>query len=95
MVHVAYSTLDSYVAVLVESVKQARRTEDSSRYRDHLAQAAVLYHLLRCEDIDGVRQLVLGERHSYGRAFLHGAEGPATEAAFSSFCRFADLISTL
>jgi len=84
----ALSALDTYIATLTTSSERTRRAEDRSHYRDHLANAALLFHLLHCGDIVGVRKLVSTEQRSYGKDYLSGDEGAAAEAAFAAFAAF-------
>jgi len=86
------TALDAYISVLYDASSRTRRAEDRNRYRGHLANAAILFHLLRRGDISGAKERVLAERRTFGTDFLDGAEGAATESAFVTF---ADLIAGL
>jgi hypothetical protein len=84
----AFSALDTYIATLAESARLTAQAENRSRYRDHLACAAVVFHLLHVHDVAGAKKLVMEERRSYGWDFLTGQEGAAAETAFSTFAEF-------
>lgn len=58
----ALSALDAYIAVLSDSADRTRQAEDRSRYRDHLANAARLFHLLHSGDMAAFKQLIAFER---------------------------------
>jgi len=84
----ALSALDAYIAVLSASADHTRQAEDRSRYRDHLANAARLFHLLHCGEMKALKDLVSVEQRSYGTGFLSGDEGAGAEAAFKAFADF-------
>jgi hypothetical protein len=81
----ALSALDSYIAQLADSARRTRQAENRSRYRDHLAEAAVFFHLLYNDDLAGTKELVGQEQRSYGTGSLVGPEGAAAESAFAAF----------
>jgi hypothetical protein len=83
------AALDTYIGVLAESAERTRQAEDRSRYRDHLANAAILFHLLHTGDLIAFKKLVVAEQRSYGNAFLSGDDGAAAESAFTAFAHFA------
>lgn len=77
--------LSRYVAVLMKSADETRRSEDRQKYTAHLASAAVIFHHLRSEDWTAVQRTVAAEKRSFGWDFLDGAAGSAAEHAFSAF----------
>jgi hypothetical protein len=84
----AIAALDIYIGVLAESAERTRQAEDRSRYRGHLASAAVMLHLVRKGDWVGFKKLVADEQRCYGNAFLSGEDGAAAETAFATFADF-------
>jgi hypothetical protein len=87
----ALSALDTYIAVLSASSDCTHQAEDRGRYRDHLANAAKLFHLLYRGDMIAFKELISVEQRSYGWGFLSGDEGAAAEAAFAAFA--ADVVA--
>jgi hypothetical protein len=84
----AVTALDTYIAVLSASAERTSQAEDRNRYRDHLANAAILFHLLHTGDLIAFKKLVVAEQRSYGNSFLSGDDGAAAEVAFTAFANF-------
>ncbi len=83
----ALQALDSYVEALSSAAERTQQTEDRPRYRDHLAAAAVLFHLLYQNKLAEAKKVIAQEERSYGWSFLVGAEGAVAESAFAAFAR--------
>lgn len=83
----ALQALDSYVEALSSAAQRTQQTEDRHRYRDHLAAAAVLFHLLYRDKMAEAKEVIAQEERSYGWSFLVGAEGAVAESAFAAFAR--------
>ena len=92
MLDLGIQELAAYVAVLANALRKTRRAEDRSRYRDHLATAALVFERLQQGDLVSAKQLIAEERRSFGWDYLDGDDGAAAESAFS---RFADFIERL
>jgi hypothetical protein len=60
---------------------RTRRSEDRIRYRDHLAAAAIIFERLHHGDLASVKQLISGERRSFGWSFLNGEAGESAESS--------------
>jgi hypothetical protein len=82
--------LATYIAALSNAVEKTRRAEDRSRYRDHLAAAALVFERLQQGDLVSGKQLVADERRSFGWDFLDGEAGASAESAFSRFAEFIE-----
>jgi hypothetical protein len=80
----------TYIAALSNAASKTRRAEDRSRYRDHLATAALIFERLQQEDLPSAKQLVADERRSFGWDFLDGEPGAKAESAFSRFAEFIE-----
>jgi hypothetical protein len=80
----------TYIAALSNAAKKTRRAEDRSRYRDHLAIAALMFERLQQGDFVSAKQLVADERRSFGWDSLDGEAGANAESAFSSFAEFIE-----
>ena len=77
--------LATYIAALSDAARNTRRAEDRSRYRDHLATAALVFERLQHGALASAKQLVADERRSFGLDFLDGEAGASAEAAFARF----------
>jgi hypothetical protein len=71
-------------------VRNTRRAEDRSRYRDHLAAAALVFERLQQGDVVSAKQLIAEERRSFGWDYLDGDASAAAESAFSSYADFVE-----
>ena len=89
MLGVGIPELATYVAVLADALRTTRRAEDRSRYRDHLATAALVFERLQQGDVVSAKRLIAEERRSFGWDYLDCDTGATVESAFS---RFADFI---
>lgn len=89
---VGIQELATYIAALSSALERTHRAEDRSRYRDHLATAALVFERLQQGDLVSAKQLLSDERRSFGWDFLDGEAGASAESAFS---RFADFIEHL
>jgi hypothetical protein len=78
------------VAVLGNAERSTTRAEDRTRYRNHLAAAALIFECLHRDDMVSAKALVANERRSFGWDFLDGDAGATAEAAFSNFAVFMD-----
>ncbi len=80
------SELAQYIAVLSESAGGTRRAEDRRLYEAHLAQAAVMFKVLRRDrSLSGLRALIATERRNYGWSYLSDDQGHSAESAFDRF----------
>ncbi len=84
--------LAAYVAALAHAERNTRRAEDRTRYRNHLAMAALIFECLHRGDLVSAKTFVSEERRSFGWDYLDGDAGATAESAFKSF---ADLIDRL
>ena len=85
------AALADYIAVLEKSARETDRAEDRSRYQQHLASAALMYAAIAKQcSLEGLRELVASERHSYGWSFLSGPPGEAAETAFDQFAKLVE-----
>lgn len=82
--------LATYVAVLAEAERTTSRAEDRSRYRNHLATAALVFERFHRDDLVSAKALVAEERRSFGWDYLDGDAGATVEAAFSNLAAFVD-----
>ena len=57
----AFQSYTAYVAVLANAVRNTGRAEDRSRYRDHLAAAALVFERLQQGDADPLCSFVCSE----------------------------------
>ena len=87
---VAIPQLATYVAVLADALRNTTRAEDRTRYRDHLAAAALVFERLQQGDVVSAKQLIAEERRSFGWGYLSGDAGAAAESALSSFADFIE-----
>ena len=90
MPNAAIPELATYIAALSSAVGKTRRAEDRSRYRDHLATAALVFERLQEGDLVSAKQLVADERRSFGWDILDGETGASAESAFSRFAEFIE-----
>jgi hypothetical protein len=82
--------LATYLAALSDALAKTHRAEDRSRYRGHLATAALVFEQLQQGDVASAKQLVSDERRSFGWNFLGGEAGASAETAFSRFAAFVE-----
>lgn len=83
----ALNALDAYVEALSSAAQRTQQAEDRPRYRDHLAAAAVLFHLLYRDKMAEAKEVIAQEERSYGWSFLADTEGAVAESAFAAFAR--------
>jgi hypothetical protein len=80
------SALAEYIDALETNASRTHRTEDRSRYQQHLASAALMFAALeKHRSIEKLKKVVASERRSYGWGYLDGPEGEAAESAFYAF----------
>ena len=75
--------LAEYVSVVSTSMDKTKRAEDRSAYVQHLAAAALIFQSLQQSNLPKALEEVAAEQQAFGRSFLDGEEGTATEAAFT------------
>ena len=76
--------LAEYIDVVSTSMDKTKRAEDRSAYVRHLAAAALIFQSLQQSNLPKAREQVAVEQQAFGRSYLDGEEGSATEAAFTS-----------
>jgi hypothetical protein len=82
--------LSVYIAALSDALLATRRAEGRTRYRDHLASAAVIFEALHRGDWRTAKDIIGSERRSYGWDFLDGECGANAETQFARFARFIE-----
>ena len=82
--------LAAYVAALANAERNTNRAEDRTRYKNHLAAAALIFECLHRGDLVAAKAFVSEERRSFGWGYLDGDAGATAESAFSTFAAFMD-----
>ncbi|MDD5543472.1 MAG: hypothetical protein PHX83_09885 [Acidobacteriia bacterium] len=78
----------NYIFVLAECREKTHRAEDRDRYTRHLAQAAVMFSILRKgAALEEFNRIVAEEQRSYGWDYLSDEPGRAAEEAFARFVK--------
>lgn len=78
--------LADYAAILEQSASATHRAEDRNKYQQHLATVALMFvAIVKDRSMSKLKELVAGERHSYGWGYLCESTGEEAEKAFHTF----------
>jgi hypothetical protein len=79
-------SLSEYISVLKTSLANSPWAEDRILYINHLVEAAFMFAAIEeGKPIEKLKNIVISERHSYDRDYLHGTTGNSAKSAFYSF----------
>lgn len=83
--------LADYISILETSLADTNWAEDRTKYRQHLAEAALMFASIeKYKSLEKLKSLVSSERHSYGWDYLNGPSGSSAESAFNYFANVVE-----
>ena len=87
---ILHDALAEYIGALLAGLRVTKHATDREFYKQHLADAAVLFHALQEGDVAALKTQLEQSQRTCGWSLLPGDEGNAAEKAFYDFARRAN-----